>query len=387
MKSDEGSMQKFLINPNSQLRVDLPPFSQSAVKFHRSLPDYSPSPFHSVKKLAEIVGCNNIYVKDESNRLNLPAFKILGASYAIIKKLEQEFDIQYTNFKEFKRVLQKFDNLRLFTATDGNHGRAVAHVAKLFELDATIYVPKITKKARIDAIKSEGAQVIVVDGNYDKAVEIASIQEGIIIQDTGYPGYEEIPKNIVEGYSTMFWEIEEQLIAKKLPYPDLIIVPIGVGSFISAVVQFYKSTIHIHHPVIIGVEPKNAPCAFEAIQQDKIVVLEGPYESVMAGLSCGKISTLAFPILRNGVDGFLLVDDVQALSAMKSLSNVNIESGESGAASFAGLQLLFSEEGKKLANYFNIDKRSNILLFSTEGATDPEMYAAVMKTNNLADLL
>ena len=380
-------MQKFLINPKSHPKVDLPPFSKDALKFHRSIPGYTPSPLHSVKILAKNLGCNNIYVKDESHRLGLPAFKILGASYATIKVLEQNFGIKYSGIENFKTKLQEIGNLRLITATDGNHGRAVAHVANLLGLGAIIYVPKHTKSARIDAIKSEGAEVIIVDGNYDRAVEIAAAQDGIIIQDTGYPGYEDIPTNIVEGYSTMFWEIEDQLLTQNLPYPDLIIAPIGVGSFISAVVQFYKSTLQKNHPTIIGVEPEQARCAFEAIRQDKILALEGPYESVMAGLSCGKISTIAFPILKNGVDAFLLASDEQALKAMKSLSSVNIESGESGAASFAGLQILFSDEGKKLKEHFQINKSSNILIFSTEGATDPEMYNAVMTTNNIADLL
>ena len=264
-------MQKFLINPHSQPKVDLPPFSQEALKFHSSIPGYSPSPLHSVKNLAKTLGCNNLYVKDESNRLGLPAFKILGAFYATIKALEQNFKIKYSGIEKFKNKLHEIGNLRLITATDGNHGRAVAHVANLMGLNAAIYVPKNTKSARIDAIKSEGAEVAIVDGNYDRAVEVAAAQDGIIIQDTGYPGYEDIPKNIVEGYSTMFWEIEDQLLAQNLPYPDLIIAPIGVGSFISAVVQFYKSTVQKKHPTIIGVEPEQAGCAFEAIRQDKIL--------------------------------------------------------------------------------------------------------------------
>ncbi len=319
--------------------------------------------------------------------LGLPAFKILGASYATIRVLEQTFGVKYSGIENFKKNLSEIGNLRLVTATDGNHGRAVAHVANLLGLKATIYVPKHTKQARIDAIKSEGAELVVVDGNYDHAVDIAASQDGIIIQDTGYPGYENIPRYIVEGYSTMFFEIEEQLTRQNLPYPDVIIAPIGVGSFISAVVQFYKSSIQKIHPIILGVEPKQAGCAFEAIKEDKIIELGGPYESVMAGLSCGKISTIAFPILKKGVDGFILVSDIEALQAMKSLSNVGIESGESGAASFAGVQVLFSQLGKKMRENFQIDQTTNILIFTTEGATDPEMYEAVMNTKNLEDLL
>ena len=379
-------MQKFLINPNSHSKIDLPPFSHDALEFHRSLPGYSPSPLHSVKKLAKTLGCNNLYIKDESNRLGLPAFKILGASYATIKALEQNFGVKYSGIEDFRKKLAEIGNLRLITATDGNHGRAVAHIANLLGLKATIYVPKHTKKARIEGIESEGAEVVIIEGNYDSAVEIASKQDGVIIQDTGYPGYEDIPKNIVEGYSTMFWEIEEQLRAQNLPYPDIVIAPIGVGSFISAVVQFYKSTSR-NRPKILGVEPETAPCALEAIRQDKIIALVGPYESVMAGLSCGKISTISFPILKQGVDAFILASDLQALYAMKTLSKANIESGESGAASYAGVHILFSKEGKSLRDYFQIDESTNILIFSTEGVTDPDMYEAVMRANNLEDLL
>ncbi|TFG18636.1 MAG: diaminopropionate ammonia-lyase [Promethearchaeota archaeon] len=380
-------MQKFLINPNSHSEIDLPAFSQHALEFHKSLPNYKPSPLHSAKNLAKTLGCNNLYIKDESRRLGLPAFKILGASYATIRVLQHNFGVKYSGIENFKKDLAEIDNIRLITATDGNHGRAVAHIANLLGLKATIYVPKHTKQARIDAIKSEGAELVIVDGNYDQAVDIAASQDGIIIQDTGYPGYENIPRYIVEGYSTMFWEIEEQLSNQNLPYPDLIIAPIGVGSFISAVVQFYKSSIQKIHPIILGVEPEQAGCAFEAIRENKIIALEGPYESVMAGLSCGKISTIAFPILKNGVDGFILVRDVEALQAMKVLSKEKIISGESGSASFAALNILFSQEGKKNREHFQINESSNILIFSTEGATDPEMYEAVMKANILEDLL
>ena len=375
-------MKKFLINPYSQQYVDLPPFSKGALEFHRSLPTYKPTPLHSPVNLAKSLGCNTIYIKDESNRLGLPAFKILGASYATIRVLEEKFHIQYTNIEELKAKLQGIGDIWLITATDGNHGRAVAHIAKILGLKARIYVPKHTKEPRIQAIESEGANVVVVDGNYDKAVEIASHQKGIIMQDTSYHGYEDIPKYIVEGYSTMLWEIEEQLSAKKLAYPNVVIVPIGVGSFISAVIQFYKSTTKLH-PIILGVEPEKAPCALEAIRQNKIITLKGSYESIMAGLSCGKISTISFPILKSGVDAFLLVSDKQAENAMRTLRTVNIVSGESGAASFAGLNLLFSEEGRELREKFSINAFSNVLVFSTEGATDLNMYKKIMQADNI----
>ncbi len=380
-------MQKFFINPNSKSHIVIPTFSQKSLMFHRSLPDYRPTPLHSMKSLAQMVGCENIYVKDESDRLNLPAFKILGASYATIKVLEQNFGLHYSNIEDFKQQLKKYKDLRLVTATDGNHGRAVAHMANILELKSSIYVPKYTKRARIEAIQSEGAEVIIVDGNYDQAVNLAADQKAVIIQDTGYPGYESIPKYIVEGYSTMFWEIEEQMQSQDLPYPDLIIAPIGVGSFISAVIQFYKSDTTFRKPLIFGVEPEKAPCAFEAIKNDKIITLNSPYESVMAGLSCGKISTISFPVLKVGVDALILVSDEEALRAMKVLSEQKIISGESGSASFAALNVLFSKHGKELRRHFYINEKSNILIFSTEGATDPEMYQAVMKSNNLADLL
>ncbi|MBN2157412.1 MAG: diaminopropionate ammonia-lyase [Candidatus Lokiarchaeota archaeon] len=379
-------MSNFLINSRAQSSINLPPFSTRALEFHRSLPVYNASPLHSVKNIAEFYGYNNIYVKDESNRFTLPAFKVLGASFATFKVLEQKFNIKYSTIDEFKSELAKCGGLELVTATDGNHGRAVAFIARLLGLKARIYVPKHTKESRIRAIESEGAQVIIINGNYDKAVEIASKQDAIIIQDTGYVGYEDIPKYIVEGYSTMFWEIEEQLSTNDLPNPDVIIAPIGVGSFISAVIQFYKSTSP-YHPIILGVEPKKAPCALESIRQDLIITLKGRYESVMAGLSCGRISTISFPILREGVDAFLLVSDEQALKAMKVLAKQNIVSGESGAASFAALVLLFSEEGSQIREYYHIDDSTNFLVFSTEGATDPFMYSKVMNTNNLKELI
>jgi diaminopropionate ammonia-lyase len=378
-------MKKFLINPNSQQYVDIPPFSKKALNFHRSLPTYKPTPLYSPSSLAKSMGCSTIYIKDESDRLGLPSFKILGASFAAIRALEEKFRMRYNDIQDFKEKLRELGDIWLITATDGNHGRSVAHIAKILGLKARIYVPEYTKVVRIKAIESEGAYVVVVNGNYDKAVETAACQEGIILQDTAYPGYENIPRHIVEGYSTMMWEIEQQLSTKKLAYPDVVIAPIGVGSFISAVIQFYKSTTKFH-PIILGVEPEKAPCALEAIRQDKIVTLKESYESLMAGLSCGKISNISFPVLKSGVDAFLLVSDKQAISAMRALQSVNIVSGESGAASFAGLSLLFSEEGRELREIFSVNASSNILIFSTEGATDPKLYKKIIELDNIEDI-
>ena len=217
--------------------------SKKPFLFHQKLPGYKITPLISLKKLANNLNIGNIWVKDESNRLELPAFKILGASWAVYRKIEEKFKIHFENhenFSAFKKKIKKLPVITLITATDGNHGRAVARIAKLYGWNAKIFMPEGSKEARIKAISSEGAQVIIVKGDYDLAVQEAAKYESNlnwVIQDTAYENYEKIPRWIIEGYSTLSWEIEKQISNSKI---DLILIQIGVGSLASAIIEFYK---------------------------------------------------------------------------------------------------------------------------------------------------
>ncbi|MCK4237180.1 MAG: diaminopropionate ammonia-lyase [Candidatus Krumholzibacteria bacterium] len=374
-------MSNFYINPNvlKTLEVDCP--GKEPKNFHERLPEYRPTPLISSEKAADKLGVSRVWVKDESSRLGLPAFKILGASWAVYRVLEERFDIRSDAWESIDQLKEIFDEagpMTLVAATDGNHGRAVARVASWFGLHARIFVPKGTVRARIGAIESEGALVTVVDGDYDKAVAAAAKEEGplsLLIQDTGWPGYETIPAQVIDGYSTMFWEIDEQLRAIGESTPDLVVVQIGVGSLASAAVRFYRCMDGRKAPAILGVEPEGAACAFESARADRMVTVPGPHTSVMAGLNCQTLSSVAWPTLRQGIDAFVVVGNSRAFEAMRLLAEDGIVSGESGSAGMAGLlETIESDEGKMFQERFGLGSSDRILVISTEGATDPDMY-------------
>ncbi|UCE17971.1 MAG: diaminopropionate ammonia-lyase [Gemmatimonadota bacterium] len=361
---------------------------QGPLEFHRRLPDYNVTPLIFARKLAQRLGVARVWVKDESNRLGLPAFKILGASYAFYRTLMERTSFELEPWDTIEQLREKLTSLRpltLVTATDGNHGRGVARVARLFWLHSKIFVPRGTVQARINAIESEGAEVIVVEGDYDEAVKAAANEQDRntwLIQDTAWPGYETIPRWIVEGYSTMFWEVHEQLKALKKPEPDVIVVQIGVGSLAAAVVQFYRGQGSSPAPRIVGVEPERAACAFESVKAGHMVSIPGPQTSVMAGLNCGTLSIIAWPLIRDGIDVFVAVDDERAFEAMRLLAEDGIISGESGAAGLAGyLELSEHDTTGSIREKLGITESTRILLISTEGATDPEMYHRIVGTH------
>ena len=359
-----------------KLRIKKP--SQDPFLFHQKFPEYKISPIISLKTLANNLKIGNIWVKDESNRLGLPAFKILGASWAVYRKIEEKFKIHFEkneNFSAFLKKIQKLPPITLITATDGNHGRGVAKIAKLYGWNAKIFMPEGSKEARIKAISSEGAQVIIVKGDYDLAVQEAAKYESNlnwVIQDTAYENYEKIPRWIIEGYSTLCWEIEKQLSFPKI---DLILIQIGVGSLASAIIEFYKHKNCIETPIILGIEPLGVACAKESVKAGKIITINGPYDSIMAGMNCGTISSISWPTILAGIDGFIEVSNEFAIKGMKTYANEGIISGETGASGLGGLlEITEQDNGKLFRTQFNLNENSNILIFSTEGATDPDFY-------------
>lgn len=316
-------------------------------------------------------------MKDESSRLGLPAFKILGASWATYRALSErypDFSKNWSSVEDLAKNLKSCRSLVLYSATDGNHGRAIARTAKLFGLRARIYVPKGTEEPRIFAIESEDAGVIVVDGTYDDTVEKASrdaeAANGLLIQDSGWAGYEIIPRYVIEGYSTMFWEIDEALDAMKEGQPTHVIVQVGVGSFAEAVVRHYRTA---NSPVfIVGVEPDSAAGAMESVRAGKIVKVPGPHRSIMAGMNCDSVSLVSWQALLKGINCYISISDDRAREAMRLLASSGIVSGETGAAGLGGLLELINGNGLELG------KDSRVLLISTEGATDPISYKRIV---------
>jgi diaminopropionate ammonia-lyase len=311
------------------------PAPAEVLAFHQSLPGYRPTPLTSVPALAAELGVGQVLVKDESWRLGLPAFKALGAWWAI------------------HRALQDHPGpVELVTATDGNHGRAVARRATMLGLPSHVFVPDVVSDAAIDAIRSEGATVTVVPDSYDAAVaEAASyaVDDRLLIQDSAWPGYEVVPQHIVDGYSTLFREIDVQ--------PDLVVVPMGVGSVAQAAVTHYRSGPAA--PALLGVEPASASCVTTSLLAGELITVPTG-KTVMAGLNCGTASTLAWPVLRSGLDYAVTVEDDAALQATVDLGAAGISSGPSGAATLAGL--------RTARDRLPLTPETTVLLISTEAA-------------------
>lgn len=346
---------------------------------HQGLPGYAATPLRSLDQTADHLGLSAVWLKDESGRLGLPAYKVLGAAWATWRVLERMFGLKpWSSLENLRAELAGKPRMKLVTATDGNHGRGVARTARWLGFEAEIYLPAGTVPSRIEAIASEGARVVVVDGTYDAAVERAARVHGenvLQIQDHGWPGYEEIPQWVAEGYQTIFAEVDEQISAP----PDVVLVQIGVGTLASAVVRHWRREGLERRPRIIGVEPTGAACAMHSIEAGKLVMIEATaHSSIMAGLNCGTPSSAAWPDLLAGIDGFIAVEDDAARAAMRELARAGIVAGESGAAGLAGLHELMSPACSTARARLGITPTTRVLLFSTEGATDPQGYKEIV---------
>jgi diaminopropionate ammonia-lyase len=253
------------------------------------------------------------------------------------------------------------------TATDGNHGRAVARAARWFGLGAHVLVPAGTAAARIDGIRSEGARVTVVGGTYDDAVAAAAARAGdraLVVSDTSWDGYTTVPAWVIEGYGTIFAEVAEQHTGDPI---DLVVVQVGVGALGAAAIHHLGATAEV-----IAVEPVDAACALAAAEAGGPVTVAGPHRSIMAGLNCGTVSPLAWPALATGVDVFVAIDDAPVEQAMRDLAAIGVVAGETGASGLAGLRELVTG-GRSVAG-------RHALVLNTEGATDPEGYARIVGT-------
>jgi len=320
-------------------------------------------------------------VKDEASRLGLPAFKILGASWAAWRALAARLELDAETAPDFAALRGRSAALRLVAATDGNHGRAVARVARWLGLPATVFVPAGTARPRCQAIASEGARLVEVEGSYDATVERAAAEQDedvLLIQDHAWPGYETVPRWVIEGYATIFWEIEEQLAGA--PPLDLVLVQVGVGALAAAAAEHYRRPELRTRPALASVEPSGAACALASIEAGRIVTVEaGAHSSLMAGLNCGTPSSVAWPALARGVDVFVAVDDERARDGVRALAADGIVSGESGAAGAAGLlELLAGAEAKAARERLGIERGGRVLLISTEGATDPSLWQRIV---------
>jgi diaminopropionate ammonia-lyase len=349
-----------------------PAGSLDAVRaFHRSLPGYSPTPLHDLPGLAASLGLAEVYVKDEGQRFGLEAFKALGASWAL---------------HQIRRT--RAGPMTVSTATAGNHGRAVAWAAKQLGLPAVIYIPSNAAQARVDKIRNEGARVESVEGSYDDAVrrcaEESAAQGWQVVADVGYEGYLEVPNLIVEGYSTLFQEIDEQLAEADMPEPTLVSVQGGVGSLLHAAVNHFRA--RPIQPSIVAVGPVESNPLFASIgtPDGSPARSRGRQDSIMAVLSCESASLAAWPTVRRGVDVFLGVADDLVADAMRRLARPDdmdraVVAGASGAAGLAGVLALLEVPSLAAASdHLGLGPSTRLLIIASEGATDPDGYRRVV---------
>jgi len=353
---------------------DAGPIAAPAREFHERLPGYAMTPLRPAPELARELGVGKVLLKDETERLGLPSFKVLGAAWAAHRALERAAC-----------------GRTLVTATEGNHGRAAARVARLLGAGAHVLVPAGTADARIDAIRAEGATVEVVPGSYDDAVARAAALAGVVapgaaagavpsggapgangrvlVQDTAWPGYERIPGWIVEGYCTIFAELADQLDAAG-ERADLVLLPVGVGSLACAGVR----SLH-GGPRLVAVEPEGAACLLASLRAGSPTTVPGPHTSIMAGLNCGNVSSAAWPMLRDGLDAAVAVPDAVAIDGMRALARLGIAAGEcAGGVVGAARALLTGPERDALG----VAGDAVVVLPLTEGVTDATAYARLV---------
>ena len=352
-------------------RCAQPPTAPEA--FHRSLPGYRQTPLVELAGLGDELGVGHVLVKDESSRLELPAFKMLGASWAVyraIRALDPTTKIG-AQLDDLRRLTSRLGPITLTTATDGNHGRAVARMAHIIGVKARIFVPGVVDPLAILLIEEEGAEVIVLDATYDETVRRAAESAAndplaILVQDTSWPGYEEIPQWIVDGYSTMFGEVDVQLLGRDMNPVALTVVPTGVGSLAQAAVAFHRSGTGVPSSLLV-VEPDSAACVRLSLQQAKIVSIDTGH-TTMDGLNCGTPSSIAWPFLLNGIDAAISVTDEDAAKSSKDLAQLGVSSGPCGAASLAALRAaLLGPDGGSRRDQLGLDPESTVVLLNTEG--------------------
>jgi diaminopropionate ammonia-lyase len=362
---------------------------ESVTCFHKSLPGYVPTPLVKLSVLAGYLGVDEICVKDESKRFDLNAFKVLGASYAMAKALMKELGLgsQKITFEDLVLNSDKIKHLTFVTATDGNHGRAVAWAAERFGCKAVVYMPKGSSKARVEAIHSYGAKASILDCNYDEAVIFsenkAKENNWVLLQDTSFSGYEEIPEYVMQGYFSLITEVMDQ--GNDIEFTH-VFVQAGVGSLAAALLAYLCNLFGKLKPIFVVVEATGAPCFYESMSagDGKPHTVHGDLETIMAGLACGKPSEKGWEILKAGADAFVACSDEIARKGMRVLGNpmgndTRVVSGESGAVTLGLVfSLLNDGNNKDLRKKLKINYNSKILLFSTEGDTDPQHYREVV---------
>ena len=354
-----------------------------------SWPGYAPAPIVKLDALAQSLGLREVWYKDERGRFGLKSFKALGGAYAVANVLRKlvmrERDVANVTSRqllagEFADVVRK---ATVTCATDGNHGRSVAWGAQLFGCRCVIFVHEQVSQGRRDAIARFGADVRAVNGNYDDAVRhaaaIAAANGWTVVSDTSYPGYRDIPLDVMHGYGVMAAEIERQLPGGEPP--THVFAQAGVGALAAAICAHFWLHWRARRPWFVSVEPVLADCVYQSLAAGRPVTVGGSLETVMAGLACGEVSELAWEILHGGANAAIAVEDKYAIEAVRVLANpsggdVPIVAGETGGSGLAAL--LAARHDANIRQTLALDHDARVLLLGSEGDTDPAIYRGIV---------
>lgn len=384
-----------LKSPDRYLDVMSAQAVESALRFHRSFPQYRPTPLVRLPALARRLGVGGIWVKDESQRFGLNAFKVLGGSFAVGRYVASRLglDIAELNYAllSSEAVRAQLGPVTFFTATDGNHGRGVAWAASQLGQQAVVLMPRGASQSRFDNIAALGARVSVEPLNYDDCVRkaaalAAATPGGVVVQDTAWQGYEEIPVWIMQGYGTLVAEALDQMAAAGGKRPSLVLVQAGVGSLAAAVQGYLLSRFPEHPPRVAVVECDAANCFFRSAQAGDGAPhpVGGALDSIMAGLCCGEPNPIAWELLRNHARAFITCPDWVSAVGMRTLASplsgdAQVVSGESGAVGMGVLSCACRrKELAPLRTLLGLDEGCEVLLLSTEGDTDPAHWESAV---------
>lgn len=341
-------------------------------------PGFAATPLHDLAGLAAEHGLASIRYKDEGGRFGLGSFKALGGAYAVLRLLQRQTGLSSAELLS-GRHRHKLAGITVTCATDGNHGRSVAWGAQLFGCACVIYVHATVSQGRCDAIAAYGARVQRCAGNYDDSVrqaqQDAEARGWFVVSDTSYPGYRDVPRDVMQGYGVMIAEAFDQLAPAD--YPTHVFVQGGVGGLAAAMLAYLWQRFGAARPCFVVVEPDRAACLYESARAGHPVVVGGALDTVMAGLACGEVSELAWEILDPGADGFMIISDEAALALMRRLAEDKVVAGESAVAGLAGAL------AARAAGLFGLDAASRLLVFGSEGATDPALYRQIVGRSHL----
>ena len=368
--------------------------ARSAEQFHRSFPQYTPTPLVTLDHLAKLFGVEKIYVKDESKRFDLNAFKVLGGSFAIGRYIAQRLgkSIDQLSFAAMTspEVRAQLGELTFVTATDGNHGRGVAWTANKLGQKSVVYMPRGSAPERLQNIRTLGSDASITDLVYDDTVRLARKRAEqpncVLVQDTSWDGYTEVPSWILQGYLTMGQEIVHALKESGQPMPTHLFLQAGVGSMPAAMTGYFANLCGQHKPIITIVEPNRADCIFRTAKaaDGKLHFVTEEMRTIMAGLACGEPCPIAWEVIRDYADFCLSIPDYAAARGIRILANPmegdgRIISGESGASAFGGMSVILSDPQLcALKDQLHIDEHSRLLFISTEGATDRENWQHIV---------